>query len=101
MNDQASHGYIILMLHLSADAVIGFSLFQIWYDIHSKDAYEGGRTLTLPVTLNTVSVSYYSYSNAELQHAPSVVFTQILGNRLINGKLTRLLGLIYSEYRSN
>ncbi|XP_055361355.1 neutral alpha-glucosidase C [Betta splendens] len=29
---------------------------EVWYDISSKEAYEGGRTLTLPVTLSTVPV---------------------------------------------
>uniref|UniRef100_A0A8D3A9E4 Glucosidase alpha, neutral C n=1 Tax=Scophthalmus maximus TaxID=52904 RepID=A0A8D3A9E4_SCOMX len=30
---------------------------EIWYDVHSAKAYEGGKTLSLPVTLDTVSVS--------------------------------------------
>lgn len=29
---------------------------QIWYDVHSMKAYAGGRTLSLPVTLDTVPV---------------------------------------------
>ncbi|KAM4542719.1 neutral alpha-glucosidase C [Odontesthes bonariensis] len=29
---------------------------EIWYDIHSAEAYKGGRTLTVPVTLDTVPV---------------------------------------------
>lgn len=44
----------LVLLHLSAEAVMRF-LFQVWYDISSQEAYEGGRTLTLPVTLSTVS----------------------------------------------
>ncbi|CAG5866817.1 unnamed protein product, partial [Menidia menidia] len=29
---------------------------EIWYDIHSAEAYKGGSTITLPVTLETVPV---------------------------------------------
>ncbi|XP_076002875.1 neutral alpha-glucosidase C [Genypterus blacodes] len=29
---------------------------EIWYDVHSAKAYKGGRTLSLPVTLDTVPV---------------------------------------------
>uniref|UniRef100_A0A667Y995 Glucosidase alpha, neutral C n=1 Tax=Myripristis murdjan TaxID=586833 RepID=A0A667Y995_9TELE len=29
---------------------------EIWYDVHSAETYKGGKTLTLPVTLDTVSV---------------------------------------------
>lgn len=44
------------MLRLSVDVTSRF-VFQIWYDVHSAKAYEGGKTLSLPVTLDTVSVS--------------------------------------------
>uniref|UniRef100_A0A7N8X0F9 Glucosidase, alpha; neutral C n=1 Tax=Mastacembelus armatus TaxID=205130 RepID=A0A7N8X0F9_9TELE len=33
---------------------------EIWYDIHSAKTYKGGRTLSLPVTLDTVSVYHDS-----------------------------------------
>uniref|UniRef100_A0A7N6BUU4 Glucosidase, alpha n=1 Tax=Anabas testudineus TaxID=64144 RepID=A0A7N6BUU4_ANATE len=36
--------------------MIGLCLSQIWYDIDSKEAHEGGKTVTLPVTLDTVPV---------------------------------------------
>uniref|UniRef100_A0A3B4XF22 Glucosidase alpha, neutral C n=1 Tax=Seriola lalandi dorsalis TaxID=1841481 RepID=A0A3B4XF22_SERLL len=35
---------------------------EIWYDVHSAKAYEGGKTLSLPVTLDTVSVSHDAHS---------------------------------------
>uniref|UniRef100_A0A671XDE0 Glucosidase alpha, neutral C n=1 Tax=Sparus aurata TaxID=8175 RepID=A0A671XDE0_SPAAU len=29
---------------------------EVWYDVHSAESYKGGRTLSLPVTLDTVPV---------------------------------------------
>lgn len=28
----------------------------MWYDVHSANMFKGGRTLSLPVTLDTVSL---------------------------------------------
>lgn len=53
---------------------------ETWYDIHSAEAYKGGRTLSLPVTLDTLPV---------FQRAGSVVFRST-GSGSCTAELQRL-----------
>lgn len=71
---------------------------EIWYDVHSGKAYKGGRTLSLPVTLDTVPVfqrggtvvcrSVGSGScTAELQQLPLSVTVALNSQGVADGEL--------------
>ncbi|KAF3700842.1 Neutral alpha-glucosidase C [Channa argus] len=71
---------------------------EIWYDIDSKQAYEGGRTLTLPVTLDTVPVfqragsvicrrAGSASSTAQLQKIPLSISVALSSQGAADGEL--------------
>lgn len=71
---------------------------EIWYDVHSGKAYKGGRTLSLPVTLDTVPVFQRGGSvvcrsvgsgscTAELQLLPLSVTVALNSQGVADGEL--------------
>lgn len=71
---------------------------EIWYDIHSGKAYKGGKTLSLPVTLDTVPVFQRGGSvvcrsvgsgtcTAELQQIPLCITAALNSQGVADGEL--------------
>ncbi|KAM7403629.1 hypothetical protein PAMA_004187 [Pampus argenteus] len=71
---------------------------EIWYDVHSGKAYKGGRTLSLPVTLDTVPVFQRGGSvvcrsvgscscTAELQQLPLSITVALNSQGVADGEL--------------
>ncbi|KAM7376312.1 hypothetical protein PAMP_006054 [Pampus punctatissimus] len=71
---------------------------EIWYDVHSGKAYKGGRTLSLPVTLDTVPVFQRGGSvvcrsvgscscTAELQQFPLSITVALNSQGVAEGEL--------------
>uniref|UniRef100_A0A8D3A992 Glucosidase alpha, neutral C n=2 Tax=Scophthalmus maximus TaxID=52904 RepID=A0A8D3A992_SCOMX len=71
---------------------------EIWYDVHSAKAYEGGKTLSLPVTLDTAPVFQRGGSvvcrstgsgscTAELQQLPLSITVALNSQAAADGEL--------------
>ncbi|XP_070698555.1 neutral alpha-glucosidase C [Pempheris klunzingeri] len=71
---------------------------EVWYDVHSVEVYKGGRTLSLPVTLDTVPVFQRGGSvvcraagsgscTAELQQLPLSITVALNSQGVADGEL--------------
>uniref|UniRef100_A0A8C4GXQ4 Glucosidase, alpha; neutral C n=1 Tax=Dicentrarchus labrax TaxID=13489 RepID=A0A8C4GXQ4_DICLA len=71
---------------------------EVWYDVHSAEMYKGGKTLSLPVTLDSVPVfqrggsvvcrsTVSGFCTADLQHLPFSITVALNSQGVADGEL--------------